>query len=215
MIRILIADDQLLFRSMLNEMLTKDAEIEIVASCSNGEEAVADCIRYKPDIALLDIGMPNIGGINALREIKTTLPCTKVVMLTTFEDEESIIAALQLGADGYLVKEMTPSALIMAVKSINNGMILFHSGIYRVLQSALELSQNTKEQKREIGDIVFDMADINIMKLIVQGKSNKDIAVLLNYSEGTIKNKISKMLSATGLSDRTGLSVFAINNDII
>ena len=215
MIRILIADDQLLFRSMLNEMLTKNAEIEIVASCSNGEEAVADCIRYKPDIALLDIGMPNIGGINALREIKTTLPCTKVVMLTTFEDEESIIAALQLGADGYLVKEMTPSALIMAVKSINNGMILFHSGIYRVLQSALELSRNTREQKREIGDIVFDMADISIMKLIVQGKSNKDIAVLLNYSEGTIKNKISKMLSATGLSDRTGLSVFAINNDII
>lgn len=215
MIRILIADDQLLFRSMLNEMLTKDAEIEIVASCSNGEEAVADCIRYKPDIALLDIGMPNIGGINALREIKTTLPCTKVVMLTTFEDEESIIAALQLGADGYLVKEMTPSALIMAVKCINNGMILFHSGIYRVLQSALELSRNTREQKREIGDIVFDMADISIMKLIVQGKSNKDIAVLLNYSEGTIKNKISKMLSATGLSDRTGLSVFAINNDII
>lgn len=215
MIRILIADDQLLFRSMLKEMLTKDAEIEIVASCSNGEEAVADCIKYKPDIALLDIGMPNIGGINALREIKSTLPCIKVVMLTTFEDEESIIAALQLGADGYLVKEMTPSALIMAVKSINNGMILFHSGIYRVLQYALELSQNTREQKREIGDIVFDMADISIMKLIVQGKSNKDIAVLLNYSEGTIKNKISKMLSATGLSDRTGLSVFAVNNDII
>lgn len=215
MIRILIADDQLLFRSMLREMLLKDAEIEIVSSCSNGEDAIADCKKYIPDIALLDIGMPNVGGINALREIKAALPRTKVAMLTTFEDEENIIAALKLGADGYLIKEMTPSALIMAVKCIQNDMILFHNGIYRILQSALELSQSTRAQKREIGDIVFDMADISIMKLIVQGKSNKDIAVLLNYSEGTIKNKISKMLSATGLSDRTGLSVFAINNDII
>lgn len=215
MIRILIADDQLLFRSMLNEMLTKDAEIEIVSSCSNSEEAIADCMKYKPDIALLDIGMPNIGGISALREIKTALPRTKVAMLTTFEDDENIIAALELGADGYLIKEMTPSALIMAVKCIQNDLILFHNGTYRVLQSALELSQNTRAQKREIGDIVFDMADISIMKLIVQGKSNKDIAASLNYSEGTIKNKISKMLSVTGLSDRTGLSVFAINNDII
>ena len=112
-------------------------------------------------------------------------------------------------------KDLTPDALIMALKSIYNDMIVFHGGVYKVLRTALELSQNTREQKREIGDMVFDAVDISIMKLIAQGRSNKDIAASLSYSEGTIKNKISKILSVTGLSDRTGISVFAINNDII
>lgn len=215
MIRTLIADDQLLFRSMLKEMLTKDMEIQIVASCANGMEAVACCLEYKPDVVLLDIGMPNKGGIEALREIKATRPTTKVVMLTTFENEENIMSALQMGADGYLIKEMTPDALILSVKSIYNDMVLFHRSVYRVLQSAFASAPNTREKKLEIDGMSFDTVDINIMKLIAQGKTNRDIAGMLNYSEGTIKNKITKMLANTGLPDRIGISVFAINNDII
>ncbi len=215
MIKVLIAEDQLLFRAMLSEMLTKDHEIELVTSCSNGEEAVNQCCKQKPDIALLDIGMPNKDGIEALREIKSKTPDTKVVMLTTFEDEDKIKSALEFGADGYLIKEMTPDALISAVKCINNDMLVFHRGVQKTLQFSLEFSKKTRDKKLEIGDMIFDASDISIIKLISRGKSNKDIAMFLNYSEGTIKNKVSRILSVTGLSDRTEISVFAINNNII
>ncbi len=215
MIRIIIADDQLLFRSMLEEMLKKDDQIEIVASCATGEEALESSLKHQPDVVLLDIGMPKKGGIEALKEIKAALPKTKVAMLTTFEDEESIRSAVLLGADGYLIKELMPDELILAIKSIHRDMILFHSSVYGMLQAALSMTQKSREKKCEIGDLVFDAGEISIMKLIAAGKSNKDIAGILNYSEGTIKNKVSKILSATGLSDRTELTVFAINNQII
>lgn len=215
MIRIVIADDQLLFRTMLKEMLIKDPEIEIVALSANGEEAISDCIRFVPDIALLDIGMPGKDGIEALTEIKKALPATKVIILTTFEDSQNIHDAILLGANGYLIKEMTPGDLIMAVKSIYNNMIVFHKSVYNVMQSVVFDSKNKKSQKHEIGNIIFDSTDISIIKLIGKGKANKEIAQSLNYSEGTIKNKISKILSMTGLSDRTEITVFAINNDII
>jgi DNA-binding NarL/FixJ family response regulator len=215
MVRIIIADDQLLFRTMLAEMLKKDAEIEIAAECGNGEETLAACFKLMPDMVLLDIGMPNKGGIEVLRELKAVLPDVRVVMLTTFEDDENIKTAVLLGADGYLIKELTPDALIMAIKSIHNDMILFHRGAYHVLQSALEAQQNLREQKLAIGDMVFDAVDISIIKLIVQGKSNREIAALLHYSEGTIKNRVSKILSVTGFSHRSEISVFAVNNQIV
>ncbi len=132
MVRIIIADDQLLFRTMLAEMLKKDAEIEIAAECGNGEETLAACFKLMPDMVLLDIGMPNKGGIEVLRELKAVLPDVRIVMLTTFEDDENIKTAVLLGAHGYLIKELTPDALIMAIKSIHNDMILFHRGAYQV-----------------------------------------------------------------------------------
>jgi len=215
MINIIIADDQLLFRTMLKEMLLKDSEFYISALVSNGLEAITECKKHQPDVILLDIGMPIKDGIETLKEIKKVLPEIKVIMLTTFEDKENIKCAIQLGADGYLIKEMTPETLILSIKNIKNGMIVFHNSVYEILQSMVSSSQNGREQKKEIGNFTFDPVEINIMKLIAKGKSNKDIATSLNYSEGTIKNKVSHILSVTGLSDRTEISVFAINNDII
>lgn len=215
MIRILLADDHLLFRVMLEEMLKRDAELEIAASCASGDDVLDCCLKYNPDIALLDIGMPGKGGIAALREIKLACPQIKAVMLTTFEDDENLRSAVQLGADGYLIKDMTPETLIMSIKCIHSNMVLFHKGAYRLLQSSVSGVGSAKDKKVTIDHMVFDAADIKIMQLIVQGKSNRDIGSALNYSEGTIKNKISKLLSVTGFSDRTELSVFAINHELI
>ncbi len=215
MIRVLVADDSLLFRSMLEEMIKRDTELEIVASCSNGDEVIEFCNKQKPDIALLDIGMPGKGGIETLKEIKEINPMLKAVMLTTFEDDENIRLAVQLGADGYLIKDMMPDTLIMSLKCIYNNMVLFHKGAYKLLQSAVSSAYGAKDKKVKIDNMVFDTVDVRIMQLIVQGKSNREIGAVLNYSEGTIKNKISKILSVTGFSDRTELSVFAINNDIV
>jgi DNA-binding NarL/FixJ family response regulator len=215
MIRILLADDHLLFRSMLEEMLKRDGGLEVVASCGDGDAVLDSCLRQKPDIALLDIGMPGKGGIEALKEIKDSYPQIKVVMLTTFEDDENIRSAVRLGADGYLIKDMKPEILIMSLKCIYNNMVLFHKGAYQLLQSAVTDAHSTKDKKVQIDNMVFDAVDIKIMQLIVQGKSNRDIGNVLNYSEGTIKNKISKLLSMTGFNDRTELSVFAINHQIV
>ncbi|MEA5134822.1 MAG: response regulator transcription factor [Candidatus Fimivivens sp.] len=215
MIRILLADDHLLFRSMLEEMLKKDDELEVVASCADGDAVLENCKIQKPDIAILDIGMPGKGGIEALREIKSHYPTMKVVMLTTFEDDENIKSAIELGADGYLIKDMKPETLIMSLKCIHNSMVLFHKSVYQLLQTAVSEVHATKNRKVQIDHMVFDAVDIKIMQLIVQGKSNREIGTALNYSEGTIKNKISKLLSLTGFSDRTELSVFAIHNDLV
>lgn len=215
MIHLLIADDHLLFRSMLEEMLRRDGLLVIDASCSNGEEAVSCCRRLRPDIALLDIGMPGKSGIEALREIKESCPETRVVMLTTFEDDENIKSALQYGADGYLIKDMTPETLTMSLKCIHSNMVLFHRGAYKLLQSAVLNAAAGRDRRLKIDNMVFDAVDIRIMQLIVQGKSNREIGADLNYSEGTIKNRISRLLAVTGFSDRTEISVFAINNSIV
>lgn len=214
MIKLIIADDQLLFRSMLEEILIKDTDIQLAASCGSGDEAVEKTLEFIPDVVLLDIRMPGKSGIDALREIKTALPQTKIIMLTTFEDDKNVALACELGADGYLIKDLKPDVLIMSIKCIYNDMVLFHRSVYNTIQSS-GMSQKASEKRIEIGDMIFDQIDVAIMKYISVGKSNKEIAQLLNYTEGTIKNKVSKILSTTGLSDRTGISIFAIKNQIV
>ncbi len=215
MIRIVLADDHLLFRSMLEEMLKRDEEIDIAASCADGIEALEQCKRIRPDIALLDIGMQGKSGIEVLEELKRSCPDIKVVMLTTFEDDENIKTAVRQGADGYLIKDMRPEILLMSLKCVYHDMILFHKSAYHLLQTAVNSAEDEKQKKIQLGSIVFDGTDIKILQLIVQGKTNRDIGSSLNYSEGTIKNKVTKLLSLTGLSDRTELSVFAISNNLI
>lgn len=215
MIKLIIADDQLLFRAMLEEIIKKDAELNLVASCASGEETVRKVFCSRPDVVLLDIQMIQGNGLDALREIKNALPETKVVMLTTFENDENIRTACTLGADGYLLKELRPDVLLMAVKCIHQDMVILHRGVYSSLIRNGFGQLRGSEQRFEFGDLFFDIVDISIMKLIAVGKTNKEIAISLNYSEGTIKNRVSKILNATGLSDRTEISVFALKNQII
>lgn len=215
MIRVLIADDQLLFRSMLEEVLKRDGEIEIAASASSGEEAIALALQHTPDVALLDIQMPGRSGIDALKEIKAALPETKVALLTTFEIAENIAAACQYGADGYLMKDMKPEILLMAIKCIHNNLVLFHRSVYSSIHTLRGMTSHMSPDRVEFGGMSFDAVDILIMRQIAEGKTNKDIANILCYSEGTVKNRVSKILFMTGLSDRTELSVFAIKNQII
>ena len=215
MIKIVIADDQTLFRKMLEEMLKLDKEIEILASVENGNEALRACTELKPDILLLDIQMPLKTGLETLVELKSVHPSVKVVMLTTFEDEKNIRTCCLHGADGYLVKDMKPDVLVMAIKCIYHELVIMHHGVYSIIKNDLSSLPITNEEKFEIGEFVLDSMDIQIIKQIAEGRKNKEIAQSLNYSEGTIKNKVSRILSVTNLSDRTQISVFAIKNNLI
>ncbi len=215
MIKALIADDQTLFRTMLEEVLRMDPEIEVMPSATNGREAVQLALKHKPDIVLMDIQMPECSGIKALREIKVNCPEIKVVMLTTFEDGESIVTSCQAGSDGYLVKDMKPDVLIMALKCICNNIFLMHQGAYDVIFPSIRMDPTEVDGKVTCGSFVFDKTDVQIIQLISDGKTNREIAQSLSYSEGTIKNRVSGILSMTGLSDRTQICVFALKNRII
>jgi len=214
--KVLLADDQVLFRSMLEETLKNDDEFEIVGSAENGDEAVKMALIKKPDLVLLDIRMPIKSGVEALIEIKQKMPDVKVVMLTTFEDMDSIISAYVAGTDGYLVKDLKPEVLKMSLKCIYHNLAVMHQSVHEYLQS-IHRKQNYKgeDEKQIIGNIAFNNTDIEVIKLIAEGQTNKEIAQRLSYSEGTIKNKVSNILNLTGLSDRTQICVFAIKNNII
>ena len=215
MIKILLADDHLLLRTMLEEMLIKDSEISILASCSNGEEVLKVCEKTIPDIALLDIGMPIKSGIETLKELKEKYPEIRVILLTTFEDEQNIKQAIQFGANGYLIKDMSPDVLLLSIKNVYQNQLVFHSCVSPFLKAASESVALNHETKITIDEMSFDQVDIKILQLIVQGKTNKEIGAALSYSEGTIKNRISKLLSTTGYSYRTELSVFAIKHSLV
>jgi len=214
-VKIVIADDQQLFREMLREMLELDPEFTVVAACSNGQEAVDAIKVYQPDLVVLDIGMPIVNGIDALTSIKLNYPDVKVCLLTTFEDDEKIRQALIAGADGYIVKDLKPKALQLALKCILEGMVVFQKGVHQQMLHRGVVGQRTMEKRYEVEGIIFDSIDIAIIKRIASGCSNRDIAHFMNYSEGTIKNRVSKLLAMTGLADRTEISVFAVKNQLI
>ena len=216
MVKIAIADDQVLFRDMLSIILTQDHTFEVIGSAGDGNEILQLCDEEKPDIVLLDVNMPVADGIFALLKIKEKYPHMKVIMLTTFEEEDYLLNACTNAADGYLLKDTKPETLINTIKCVNDGLFVMHRSVQQCMVKQLAKALQT-EKITEIADerFDFDPIDLKILKLLSLGKSNAEIAQSLNYSEGTIKNRISRMLDITELKDRTQLAIFALQNGII
>jgi len=211
--KVLIADDQQLFRELLMAMLMQDDDIDVVGVASNGDEAIHLAFQHVPDIILLDINMPVKDGIETLEIMKKKNYKGKIVMLTTFEDADKIQKACSLGADGYLVKDIKPKALRLALQCICEDMVVFHEEVY---QHMVKLMDREKEDKQVyINDYLLNKVDLAIIKGISEGKTNKEIGEVVCYSEGTIKNRVSKILAMTGLNDRTEVAVYALKHEII
>lgn len=215
MIRVLLADDQVLFLTMLEEMVRADNRFQLVACAGNGREAVEMTAVHRPEVVLLDIRMPEMDGLAALREIKAAHGEVKVMMLTTFEDPFSINEALLAGADGYLLKNMKPAVLLASIFCVANDIMVVHREIYETgFKLEGQLGGESKLQM-EIEGVQFCKTEIQILKYVAEGKTNREIAKALSYSEGTIKNRVSQLLAKTGLSDRTQISVYALKNRLI
>ncbi|MBN2286379.1 MAG: response regulator transcription factor [Tissierellales bacterium] len=212
MIRIFIADDQLLFRNMLCRLIGEDKDYLIVGEASNSEEVFENIGSASPDMILLDIRMPGKNGIEILKEIKPIYPKMKIVMLTSFEDYLTIKEALNLGADGYLTKNTDPDLLMVILKCIAHDFFVMEKTMHEILYRSYKIS---KENSYRYEGINLDKNDINIVKMIAKGMTNKEIGIALNYTEGTIKNKVSSILSRTNSVDRTQLTLFALKNNII
>lgn len=202
---------------MLKTILNSYPEIEVSAYAKNGGEAFAKYKESKPDICLLDIQMGTCGGLEALKEIKQFDPDAKVVMLTTFGGGDNIYTALMNGADGYLMKDVEPSVLVNAIRCVYSGISVMNSEVRAEIAGRLKhvMGGTFSAVTKPINSSNFDSRDLQIIRLIAEGLSNRAVAERLNYSEGTVRNRVSMILAETGLADRTQLALFAIKNRIV
>ncbi len=211
-IKVVIADDHALLAESLQYMLEQDEDIKITGIAADGKKAVEICREKQPDLILMDIKMPAYSGLQAARRIKEVCPDIKIVFLTTFESNENISTALINGTDGFLLKEIRPEELITALKCIYRGFIVMNNSIKKYLKGIAEMGI-MREKVTDWDNLKQE--DIEIIKLISDGKNNREIALTLNYTEGTIKNRISRILKIFNVSSRTELVVFCLKNNII
>lgn len=215
-IKVLIADDIMILRQGLKAVLEQDADISVVALAENGKEAFEKSKVYKPDVVLMDMRMPDYDGAYGIKAIKEELPDVRVLVLTTFDDEETIDKALASGADGYILKEMEDEKVIASVKSVASGMSIFGDGVYRVMKSRMEQPGEERADvlKKQASDFSFTDRERDILRLVAQGYDNKEIASELFLAEGTVRNQLSRLLEKLSLKDRTQLAVYAVKNGL-
>lgn len=216
MIKSMVVDDQALLKETLVFLLNQSPDIEALDGGLNGEEAIANCRKYRPDLVLMDIRMPILDGISAMERIKKEMPRTKVLILTTFEDDDSIYEALERGADGYLVKDIAPAALILAVKSAYNDLYVMHKSVLNTMREKGFMMKRQQEPDRNLSkNLDLNESEAELIRLLVDGMNNKEIGEIMSFTEGTIKNKVSRLLDKLELKDRTQIVVYAIKNNLI
>ena len=208
-IKVLIADDDILIREGLKIILSLDEEFEVVGCVQNGLEALEKCTKEHVDIALLDIRMPVMNGVEAVKEItmKTT---TKTLILTTFDEDEYIFEALKNGARGYLLKNNSPDKIKDAIKTVFGGNIVMQDAILDKFTQGFRIAKQAKLPKIDC----FTEREIDIIKAISEGLSNKEISSKLYISEGTVKNYITSILGKTALKHRTQIAIYHLKGEI-
>lgn len=210
-IRVLIADDHHVVRRGLVFFLKTQRDIEIVGEAKNGNEAVELAISLLPDIVLMDLEMPMLNGIEATRQIKQQCPEIKIMMLTSFSDQDHVIPAIEAGASGYQLKDIEPDELVKAIVQLMTGENQLHPKATTHLLS--HLSGKSHSEKKSIDELT--KREIEVLQEIAKGKSNKEIAVELFITEKTVKTHVSNVLSKLDLADRTQAALFAVRNGII
>jgi len=215
MIKLLLADDQDILTEGLKLILGAEEDIEIVGTANNGKKAYELCRIRKPDVVLMDIQMPEVNGVEATEMIKKEFPNIKIIVLTTFNDDEYIYDALKNGASGYLLKDTSPVEILKAVRTVCNGGALIQSEVaVKVIDKFSQLAKKTEDKHIDSKAELLTDREIEICRLIAEGKNNKEISGELFLSQGTVKNHITKILIKLDLRDRTQLAIFSIKNEL-
>ncbi len=217
MIKILIADDQELIRQSLMIILDNVPDFEVVDCVADGVEVLASVKQEKPDVILMDIRMPKMDGVVCTQRIKELYPEIKIIILTTFDDDEYVFNALKFGASGYLLKGISMKELSEAIRKVYNGTAMINEDIAskvvrlfsRMAQSNMAV-QVEDELTRELKPHEWD-----IIVLVGSGLSNKEISSRLNLSEGTVRNSLSAILAKLRLRDRTQLAIWAVQTGAV
>lgn len=202
-IRIVLADDHALVREGLRGLLADEPGLEIVGEASDAHEAVEVATRLVPDLVLLDILMPGGSGIEALRRIRARAPAVRVVMLTSVAEERAVVEAIEAGAAGYLLKDVSRASLVRAVREAAAGMRVLHAEAERALRS------QDRPERSTLADLTE--RERKVLELLASGKSNRQIANRLDLTEGTVKGYVSTILDKLGVQDRTQAALLAAN----
>jgi DNA-binding NarL/FixJ family response regulator len=209
MIKVLLVDDQSLIRQGLKALLELEPDLEIVGEAENGEIAVNLVAQLQPDVILMDIRMPIMDGVAATREIQQRFADKKILVLTTFDDDEYITAALKHGAMGYLLKDTPSEELAVAIRAVHKGYTQLGPGIVKKLLN--QFPNNRQIQPQPVPPSLAELTprEKEVLKLIATGASNREIAQLLYISEGTVKNHVTNILNRLNLRDRTQAAIIA------
>lgn len=209
-LRIVLVDDHEVVRLGLRTVLEDMEGVEVVAEAGSGEAAIAACERYEPDVVIMDIRMPGKSGIQACQTIVERWPQTRVVMLTSYANDELIVEAIQAGAVGYVLKQVGTAELIRALEAVRQGAASLDPSItQRVLAMMRQRTEPAPDPFRELTE-----REIDILRLLATGKSNMEIADALSLSEKTVRNHVSIMLSKLHLNNRVEAATFAVQHDL-
>lgn len=199
-IKVLLVDDQNLVRQGLQSLLALDATVEVVGQAANGEQALTQIAALQPDVVLMDIRMPECDGITALQRLHEFATSPPVLMLTTFDDHESILAAIKAGAKGYLLKDVALETLVQAIECLHQG------GTWLEPTLTTKIVEGLQSQPRQHAIVPAETLtdkELAVLRLLAAGLSNHEIAECLYKSTGTVKNQVSAILAKLGVTDRT------------
>ena len=202
-IRILIAEDHAIVRDGLTAVLDFEGDMSVVGHAKNGLEAVAQYRKLKPNVILMDLAMPEMDGVVAISQIRSEFPDARILVLTTYDGDETVFRALENGAKGYLLKDCSTPDLLAAIRKVHGG------GTHVSERAASRLAE------RAIAGAALSPREVEVLKLIASGKSNKEIAAQLFVSEGTVKTHVINIHHKLGVDDRTEAVVVAIRRGIL
>jgi len=199
-IRILLADDHIILRHGTRQLLEHESDMVVVGEASDGAESVELVSKLKPDIVIIDVAMPGMNGIEATKKIKEILPGTKILVLTGYDYDEYIFSLLEIGAAGYLLKDVSGDELVGAVRAVYNGEPVLHPTVMRKL---MDRCKTVNPQPKETQYDVLSEREMEVLKLAVSGKSNKDIAESLNISLRTVQAHMRSIFNKIGVGSRS------------
>ena len=216
-VRVLIAEDQALVRRGTSVLLSMEPDMEVVGQACDGIEAVAMAGQLRPDIVLMDLHMPRLGGVAATREITRNLPGTQVLVLTTLNDDETVFEAVRAGAHGYLLKDVTEQELLETIRALRRGESRLTPQIARKVMDQFRRLASSSERapvadntaKGDAGTESLNDKEEKILRLIAEGMSNRQIAATMCLAEGTVKNYVSRIMEKLHANTRTALAVIS------
>jgi DNA-binding NarL/FixJ family response regulator len=218
-IKILLVDDHAVVLRGLHFFLCTQQDFEIVGEAHNGKEAIEKIEQTRPDVVLMDLVMPVMDGIEVTAYVKRHFPEVKVLVLTSFSDQDYVLPALQAGASGYLLKDMKPDQIVEAIRGAYSGNVQLHPDVTRQMMSRMTAPVSTAEEpKSGAADARLEQMtrrEKEVLALIAQGMSNKEIAAALSIAEKTVKTHVSSILGKLNLADRTQAALYAVKHGVV
>ncbi|MEY2513065.1 MAG: hypothetical protein QOJ89_423 [bacterium] len=210
MIRVLVVDDHAVVRQGLRTFLELQDDIDVVGEAADGEQALAAAAALEPDVVLMDLVMPQLDGVSAIERLRERAPATRVIVLTSFLDEDKVLPAVRAGAAGYLLKDVQPAELVRAIRMVDRGEALLHPRV-----AARVLREVAGDGARAGRHGLLTARELEVLALLARGRANKAIAHDLGVAEKTVKTHVGNILAKLGLSDRTQAALYAVREGLV